>query len=130
MNEEIWGDVKVLTKEEIESNWIDAYDSFCNRGKSKVARPAIITPFNGQYGCAGFVITIDGSPEVGTMHVKLGEGATSRFFNFRIMYVLDREFRPQIVDKLRLHLENSKHKKLWMATEILLSEYIIRVGIQ
>jgi len=54
---------------------------------SDLERPIIVTPYDGAYGRAGFVLTIDGSPPRALVHVT----AT---YNQPYVFVFRRPYRP------------------------------------
>lgn len=115
-------------KTDTEKAWLAAYRDFCKHSIIHLDREIIVTPFEGHYGFAGVVITINGSPVRGMMLVKSCDiveqvptvhgGIPGRI---QAMYVLDGDGGPRQL-KDPFFGGPKKHAALWMITKALLIE--------
>lgn len=70
MNEEV---VNLTEYEQLKYEWLSAYNRLCRRpkpSKSLALRKLAITPYDGCYGIAGYVLCLEGSPPVATVIVE------------------------------------------------------------
>jgi len=112
---------------EVEKEWFHAYMEFVNNRQMATGRKIIVTKFDGNYGTAGFVIAINGSPPKGVMIVVLRSGGCSASAGDIInpleggpqCWVMDGE-KFRTVNSFRYRLKKSKHARLLNATNALL----------
>jgi hypothetical protein len=101
--------------------WKAAYAMMVDKHCSfETEREVCITPFEGNYGVAGWVIVINGSPPRGILTV-VGKDPES----IRGMVMMDEWGNSKRIRPLEStsHLRKSAHASLWIATVNLLSEY-------
>lgn len=90
-------------------------------------RELVITPFGGNYGVAGYIIVINGSPPRGIVMV-IGGGTES----ITGMAVVGNDGRAKRIESLSYtsHLKSSIHRRLWEVTVDLLKEYTGKARIE
>ena len=70
MNEET---VRLTEYDQLKHEWLSAYNRLCRRPKPSkrlAERELIITPYEGCYGVAGYVLCLEGSPPVATVIIE------------------------------------------------------------